>query len=275
MTTEEFFDQSMNKSFQEEIEFTAFINGMKSVLQTNNFARGINLGSTSSGQYRDMLVLDLESRDFTLLICDGTQENKYMMAQLNLSVHNLIQVHFKEGIQLGQPEMTGYCKYFSAALNAADLRASMGPFDAYGSVIRLHLEYNVGGNIESGFLDLPIIQTKLEPEIFTLIRSISRASTWHASNLTPPNLLYDRNSLPLVPPHLNAHAVPVNTAPTIIESTLRKQQVTSKVKSSGKPYKKTAGGTSIFVGGGNHFYGIGTKKSKPFPGNLPDNNSSG
>ena len=41
MTDEDFFDQSMNKSFQIEIEFAAFMNGMKSVLQTNMFARGI------------------------------------------------------------------------------------------------------------------------------------------------------------------------------------------------------------------------------------------
>ena len=258
MTEEDFFDQSMNKSFQIEIEFAAFMNGMKSVLQTNMFARGITKYGSSS-QYRDILLLDLESRDCTLVVLDETTKNKYIMAQLKLDVHNLIQAHFKEGIQLSQPEMTGYCKYFSAALNADDLKVSRDSLGAIGTIFRLHLRYNVGGNIQSGSLDFPIIQSNLEPHVFTLIQSTSRSLTWKQPSLYS-NLLYCQNPLSLISTHQGT--VPLSTVPNTVPSAVEpaaKRQTTSKAKSSSRPYKKTAGGTNIFVGGGSHFHGIAKK----------------
>ena len=257
MTTADFFDQSMNKSFQEEIEFSAFISGMKSVLQTNIFARCVN-NDKSSSQRRDMIVLDLECRDLSILISDETQENRFIMGQLKLDVPNLVIAHFRQGMQLSQPEMTGYCKYLSAALNENTLRVSREPVGRKAEVLRLHLEYNVSGNIESGFLDVPIIQYNLEPEVFKLILATSRALIWQ--NPASPSTLSSK-LLHGQAPFVSASQGAAFHSAYVEPKTQTNKPTASKAKSSSsKAYKKIAGGTSIFVGGGNHFHGIGVKK---------------
>ena len=88
------------------------------------------------------------------------------------------------------------------------------------------------------------------------MQASSRSLTWKQPSLYS-NFLYGQNPLSKISTH--QAIVPLNTVPSAVEPAAKKQATSKAKSSSGKPYKKTAGGTSIFVGGGNHFHGIAKK----------------
>ena len=135
-----------------------------------------------------------------------------------------------------------------------NLMISKESHEKIGSHVRFHLKYNIEGNIVSGSLDLPIIQSNLEPEVLFLIQATSKSLFWRPSDIEVPTCKYPLTTLSAFGSTPSSGNAVVTTA-----ELTTKQNITKAKTSSGKLYKKTARGTNVFVGGGSNFYGIAKK----------------